>query len=1389
MNDPADADGPPAPAADGGPAAEEPDAGAIRAERDGLLAALRRPEARPGRGAAADWCAVGKLSLALFEHEENEADLRRAEHALVRAAERSRDPVTRGEALVLLGRVHALRHDREEAPALADLAERELTDGLAALEGLPGGEEQRRYGRLQLAFVAAARHENATDPGEREALAAEATRRLTDALADRADEPLAADLRLALADLAHERGCRTDDPEDFRAAAAHVRAALAEVPPGPDRAALRFGLAKALMGQGVAAADAGLFAEARDGFDRALEEAPAEGAWWVHEARMRRAFVRGVLGQERRDGRQVALAAAEATQLLDEPGALEGIPPVFLHRFAEFLYERASAREDDPGRERALAMMRHAVAAWDPARDGPAAWRASLMLAALQQRRYLGDRAPARLRDVIDGSARVLAEEDAGADFRDIARMLLAWARHEEGDAAPEGEPAPSREEVLDSLRRLMQGVVQGRDFIDFGPGEDAGALIGELAHDSLRTPESLLAHYREWEERGPDAEDRAASARSILTFLPVLDPHGTHVTREQKRALIDAAVGDPGADPATRARAHVVAALVLLNDGLDASGRTLDELRHHVEQARELGASDPVFAQVEAQVTALLGQVRGGRDEREAGQRLVDRLAGEETFTSYQRLLAQADSATAAAIAAAQARDVAGLDRALARLADVAERLSPEDPVRAQVWVRLDGLALFRDDLARTGGLPPAPPPRRRPTDAELRRTAARLPRRERGHLVGTLAHLRCTEALRAQDPRALAAACGLLREAMDLQEPESADWHSSASTLGMSLCALAEVEPRPSRRAELVAESVERLEVCRRLAGGPAHQMWADLSVSLGRAYRLRDASGDRAAARRAGLEGLRGHAWSTLLQAGTAHAAEAAREATSGALEVAAWCLADGAFDEAVRALDACRGLVLHATVTAAGVPRSLEAVGRPDLARAWREAGGEETASHVPGTAPARGPGSDLRRRVFEALTASDAGRRRGAALLDPPEPAEIAAALRATGADALAYLVPAHGGAGGAAVIVTAGGRVGTLPLPRLAEDAAPLRAYAPAGREARDMGPASAGPAGAAPPPAPRQQLDRLCAWAWYAAMEPLISALGPEDDDAEPGNGPAPLKLVLVPMGAFAVVPWHAAWGPAGGGARLHAVERAEISYAASARLLCEAAARGPAAPGDAALIVGDPTGDLRHAGEEADAVQRVLYPRGRFLGRRATAAADGEGTPAEVLSWLRSLPDGTGTLHLACHGTVAEHGLRTARLWLAGGDLAAEELTEAHGEGAAGPGLVVLAACRSHVSGRGFNEAYSLSTAFLVAGARSVIGSLWPVPDDATSVLMFMTHWFLRREKAAPGEALRRAQLWMLDPGRAAPEGMPAALAERAARVAPHDLAAWAGFTHLGR
>lgn len=100
------------------------------------------------------------------------------------------------------------------------------------------------------------------------------------------------------------------------------------------------------------------------------------------------------------------------------------------------------------------------------------------------------------------------------------------------------------------------------------------------------------------------------------------------------------------------------------------------------------------------------------------------------------------------------------------------------------------------------------------------------------------------------------------------------------------------------------------------------------------------------------------------------------------------------------------------------------------------------------------------------------------------------------------------------------------------------------------------------------------------------------------------------------------------------------------------------------------------------------------------------------------------------------------SEDGYLTARE-IAGLDLRAE--------------TVVLSACHTGAGGTLRGEgAQSLGYSFLLAGAREVVASLWPVDDRATAELMKVFH----RERAhGAGEALRRARNALASSGRAHP------------------------------
>ena len=154
-------------------------------------------------------------------------------------------------------------------------------------------------------------------------------------------------------------------------------------------------------------------------------------------------------------------------------------------------------------------------------------------------------------------------------------------------------------------------------------------------------------------------------------------------------------------------------------------------------------------------------------------------------------------------------------------------------------------------------------------------------------------------------------------------------------------------------------------------------------------------------------------------------------------------------------------------------------------------------------------------------------------------------------------------------------------------------------------------------------------------------------------------------------------------------------------------------------------AVVVGDPRppsnlglAPLPGAAKEARYVARLLKAAGTpttlLLARRATEET------------LRRVAGGASVVHLACHASTREPASSSA-LFLTPttddeGQLYPDEIANLQLGGA----LVVLSACESgagHVTADGV---IGLGRAFLRAGARSVLMSLWRVEDEATAFLM---------------------------------------------------------------
>ena len=515
---------------------------------------------------------------------------------------------------------------------------------------------------------------------------------------------------------------------------------------------------------------------------------------------------------------------------------------------------------------------------------------------------------------------------------------------------------------------------------------------------------------------------------------------------------------------------------------------------------------------------------------------------------------------------------------------------------------------------------------------------------------------------------------------------------------------------------------------------------------------------ATGDRYRAVDAGLAGLRAYGREVFLQTGAEHAVAAARGAADAATVVAGWCLADGRVAAAFEAVELGRAMVLHAATAAATVSELLRADGRADLAEEWDRTPDE-----------ARGA-------VLDTLGTSGRMHR----VTGAPSIAATAAALRATGADALVYLLPAGAARHGALLVVESAGTVCHVPAPQLRLDPdGPVDRLTDTRHGAGDGGTRWAA------------ALDEVCDWAWPAAIAPLLAHLR-QSDTAAPGRAH---RIVLVPTGVSGCVPWHAARTTSPSGYR-YACHDLVVSYAASARQLVDVAARDPLPAGKDPVFVANPLGGQDGAVFEALALRMVFYPRSAGYGRTGERG-DGPGTPDEVLTHLpgRDAP-GASLLQLSCraHTGADPAGSHLRLVDSASGSPASlpvgRILRQSHGRPADTPGgIVVLSACTSELTISDYDEAFTVATAFIAAGAVGVVATRWAVSDRMTPPLMFMFHHFLTGAGMSPADALRATQVWSLDPRREYPATLPDVFR---GDFASHDFtatAAWAAFGYQGR
>jgi hypothetical protein len=193
---------------------------------------------------------------------------------------------------------------------------------------------------------------------------------------------------------------------------------------------------------------------------------------------------------------------------------------------------------------------------------------------------------------------------------------------------------------------------------------------------------------------------------------------------------------------------------------------------------------------------------------------------------------------------------------------------------------------------------------------------------------------------------------------------------------------------------------------------------------------------------------------------------------------------------------------------------------------------------------------------------------------------------------------------------------------------------------------------------------------------------------------------------------------------------------------------------------------------------------------PAGCFGGRRRSGSP--LATPDNVLTVLPGRASaGASVLHLGAHAHLATPPVDFYLALDGESRLRVRDMLEQtrHRAPDGTGGLVVLGACASDHSGREHDEALTLATAFLAAGAVGVVGARWGVEDIPTAIFMIVFHHYLNSGYDDPATALRAAQVWMLNKERRLPAGVDPLLVAELSRIELTVIDRWAAFTYQGR
>jgi CHAT domain-containing protein/tetratricopeptide (TPR) repeat protein len=280
------------------------------------------------------------------------------------------------------------------------------------------------------------------------------------------------------------------------------------------------------------------------------------------------------------------------------------------------------------------------------------------------------------------------------------------------------------------------------------------------------------------------------------------------------------------------------------------------------------------------------------------------------------------------------------------------------------------------------------------------------------------------------------------------------------------------------------------------------------------------------------------------------------------------------------------------------------------------------------------------------------------------------------------------------------------------------------------------------------------ETLDTLLPRLGEQIMQPIVAAL----DKILPRSTNGQVRsVILIPTGRLALLPLHAACYTINGKEQT-ILDDLMATYTPSALALGHCREMLAVLPeGQPSLFgIGNPL-PLPEGIKPLEFARPEVEELVKFFDKPSTLLYETDATRPAVENGL-----GKSThLHLSCHGQFNAEDSLSSGVILSNGemitlrDLIARPMLK-------GTRLAVLSACQTAITDfdKLPEEAIGLPAGFLQAGVPGVVGSLWPVNDLSTALLMIKFYEYHLRGDAKTGEgplppasALRKAQLWLRD------------------------------------